>query len=353
MDDQIKKTTTIYDVAHEAGVSVATVSRVLNHRDQVTAKTAQKVLTAISKVDFTPPNIEPRERNLISKHHFNQKKPSIMSQNPLLLFCIPSLTNPFYGELVRGAQTSAYMSGYHLLVHCMPINANSADSLIHLIRDYHIAGVILADAVPEHVLERLSEITPVIQCSEFSPGMANSYVSIDNYSASRKAMEYILSTGRQDIAFFTISAPFYYSRKRLEGYFDALLNAGIVVNEERIIYVPDIDFSLAFHSMSRYLQSAPTPEAIFAISDVLASAAIRAAHKAGLSVPKDLLVVGFDNTDISLTTTPTITTVSQPRFQLGQRTVETLLEQLREGRYIRRQIFLDTELIIRESSTLF
>ncbi len=350
MDDQFKKNATIYDVAREAGVSVATVSRVINHRDLVTTKTKQKVLTAMAHVNFTLPSREYHDNKPAKKIHSNKEKQSFISQNPILLFNVSSFTNPFYGEIMRGSQTSAYLNGYHLLVDCTPINGISVNSIIHLIRDYNIAGVILADAVPEHVIETLSEAAPVIQCSEYSPETATSYVSIDNYAASKKAMEYILSTGRKDIAFFTTSTRFYYSRKRMEGYFDALKEAGISVKENRIIYVPEIDFDLAFQCMSTYLHSTTTPEAIFAVSDVLASAAIRASHKAGLAVPQDLLVVGFDNIEISLTTTPTITTISQPRFQLGQRAVEILIDHIREDSYARRRILLDTELIIRESS---
>lgn len=338
---------TIYDVAAAAGVSPATVSRVLNHREQVAAPTRDKVLDAIGRLGFEH---TAKEAHPQSRRSGDTEKAA--ATNPLLLFNVPSMINPFYGDIVRGAQAAADKNGYHMLVDCRSINSMNMVSLINLIRNFNVGGLVVADAVPDLMLDPLLEVVPVVQCCEYNPDSDISFVSIDNYAASKKAVEYILSAGRRRILLFCTPLRFLYARQRQKGYEDTLAAAGIPVRREWIAYVPEIDFDLAFQAARTFFRSTPIPDAVFAVSDVLASAAIKAALEADLSVPKDVMVVGFDNVDISRTTTPTITTVGQPRYQLGYRAVEMLIEKVMGLSYHSQQAFLGTELIIRESSTL-
>ena len=333
------KKATVYDIAKAAGVSVATVSRVLNHKDQVSSLTFQKVHSAIKNLGFVQKNDRDNGTALKEK-----------GVSRLLLLNISSMANPFYSEIVRGAKAAANKNGYHLLIDCEPLTALNVDSLINLINDIKISGIIVTDTISNELLSTLQDLIPVVQCSEFNPDALTSYVSINNYAAAKKAVEYILSNNRKRIVLFSTSLRHFYAQKRREGYWDALKGADIIPRDDWSIYVPEIDFELAYQAAKLLFSQSPVPDAIFAVSDVLASAAIKAIHELHLDVPKDVLVVGFDNIDISITTSPTITTVSQPRFQLGYQSIELLLEQLKETNCSLRQTILNTELIIRESS---
>lgn len=338
---------TIYDIAAEAGVSPATVSRVLNHRELVKPPTVERVLGAMDRLGFARP-----DRGKPGRVRAKAPARAAGAPGPLIVFNVPNLTNPFYGEIVRGAQAAANKNGYHLLVDCKSITGINVDSLINLIRDFGVAGLVVADAIPDPVLAALQELVPVVQCCEYNPESGASFVGIDNYAASKRAVEYILSTGRRRVAFFSTPHRFLYARQRQEAYADALRHAGVSLRREWLLYVPEVDFELAFRAAQGLLAAAPIPDAIFCVSDVLASAAIKASHTAGLEVPGDVLVVGFDNVDIAVTTTPAITTVEQPKYQLGHRAVELLVEQMLGASPPGRQNLLNTELIIRESSML-
>lgn len=341
MDD--KKKPTIYDIAKEAGVSPATVSRVLNNEKLVKSSTRQKVMAVINKYSY-------------KKNHYIQKKIPAREiarskDNLLFLINIATFGNPFYGDIVQGAQSAARRHGHFLSCSQMNINDLSIDSLITLIDNYNISGIINMTDMPSQILMRIQEIVPIVQCSEYSENCSFvSYVTIDNVSASKKAVSYAISTGHKKVAILNSSFRYNYARLRHMGYIQALHNAGLDANPEWCIQIPDVNFSMAYAAASKLFSLPDPPDAVFAISDIFAAAAIKAAYDANLRVPQDVIIIGFDNINISVTTTPSITTVSQPRFQLGYTAFELLLNEVMNPGAPKQQIFLDTELIIREST---
>ncbi len=337
---------TIYDIAKEAGVSAATVSRVLNHPSLIKPSTMQKVQAAMDKLGF--------DKSLLPENDSLKKASDKSNKNNLLfLLNIPSMNNPYYGDIFEGAQAAASRYGHFLLLSGQHFNDFSIQSLITMINTYHISGIISMSAVPDSLLLCIQKYIPIVQCSEYSETCSSvSYVSIDDVSAGRKAVEYAISIGHRKVAL--LSSPFYYryAGRRKTGYIQALRKAGIDLVNEWIIQVSDIDFSMASFAASRLFALPNPPDAVFAVSDVFAAAAIKAAATAGLRVPEDVVVIGFDNVNISVTTTPSITTISQPRYQLGYTAFEILLNEAKNPNSPKQQILLDTELIIRDSTTI-
>ena len=178
------------------------------------------------------------------------------------------------------------------------------------------------------------------------------YVSIDDLSAGRSVVEYLLSLGRRRIAFISGPIRYKYARQRLEGYHDALQAAGFEVDPHLIVQLPEVSYDLAISGAMQLLNTAEPPDAFYTTSDVYATAAIRAAYLAGARVPQDVMVTGFDNIEFSSMAIPSITTVNQPKMQLGFMACELLLEKISYPATPNKKVMLDTELIIRESTSI-
>jgi DNA-binding LacI/PurR family transcriptional regulator len=326
---------TIEQVAAQAGVSIATVSRVLNLKDNVNPETRKKVLEAMDALNYHP---------------------GIFNDNPqgsLIVMLVPRISNPFYNSIIDGAEAAASRRGYHLLL-SQTYNSNNILSDFELIlKDKSVAGMLLLNYMSDaELLEKLSLLCPIVQCSEFCENSDVSYVSIDDFAAAKNVTDYLLSIGRQKIALVNSSLNFKYARQRETGFVTSMNNAGKEVNPNWILHLPDINFDLALSNAMLLLNNMERPDAFFAISDVYAAAIIKAATRLGLNVPKDISVVGFDNTEISIMTEPSITTVNQPRFQLGSFACDLLIDKIIDPTLPNKHMILDTELIVRDS-TLF
>lgn len=184
------------------------------------------------------------------------------------------------------------------------------------------------------------------------PRSRNTPVSINDSSAAVRAVNYLISTGCQKIGLMNCNINFKYAQHREKGYYRALRQAGLTANPDWIVHISTISYQLAYSNALHILSLPDRPDAVFACSDVFALAVVNAAGKLGLKVPDDLSVIGFDNVYLSAMCDPAITTIEQPSFQLGLQACELLLEKIKFPNTPFRQIILDTELIVRESTRL-
>ena len=209
----------------------------------------------------------------------------------------------------------------------------------------------MLNPLSEGEIAQLLKLAPVVQCSEFvETGQNTSYVGINDLLATEKVMNMILSSGRRKIAILSGPMRYKYARERKKGYLLALQAAGIPLLDNWVIQLPEIDFQMAYPVCIQLLNSEDRPDAIFTVSDVFAVAAIKAAQTLGLRVPQDVMVTGFDNVNFSEFMNPSITTVKQPKYQLGYIATETLIDQLEKKSTVAQHVILDTEVIARESS---
>lgn len=332
-----KKKIRIQDVAKKAGVSSATVSRVLNNQNIVNGETYRRVVDAMNALGYSHTlSVSPKNGKDIS--------------SDLIILSLPTISNPFYNEIAIGAQNAAQRFGYRVLISNNPLDSEGLNQLITLIKTNHVAGVITLNSMTQNALERLCAVTNVVQCCEYCEGYDVSYVSIDDFQATRTALNHLFSHGRRDIAFINGPLGYKYARHRQNSYLDFMREHRLPIREDRIIQLSSVDFSIAIASLTQMLSRSDPPDAVFAISDVFAGAAIKVAKKCGLRVPQDLMVIGFDNIDFSSICEPAITTINQPKQQLGYMACELLVEQISSPGTPTKQIILDTELIVREST---
>lgn len=345
MDDIMnkkEKKITVGDLAAYAGVSPATVSRVLNRRNLVKGETYDRVMKAIDDLGY--------EFKSAAEDPFAIPVPS-PKQGPIFII-LPSLSNPFYDEIIKGARTSVREHGYDLLIHESHITENSIDFIESLLKRYNAAGLITMNHIETPICKRLAASTTLVQCSEYNDEVDTSFVSIDNFSSARNAVNHLIHLGRKRIAMLNGPIRYRYSRDRLNGYRTALEDAGLPYDDNYVIHLPDITSDFALSGMMQLLKLPVTPDAVFCSSDVFAMPIIRACHLLHKNVPRDIALVSFDNLDISKNMIPSITSVSQPRLQLGYLAAEALFEKINDPTAPSKKTLLDTELIVRESSTL-
>lgn len=330
---------TISQVAQMAKVSNATVSRYFNNTASVRASTAKSIAAAVKALNY--PLADPADEG----EQFD---------NRIILINVPDIANPFYNDIIEGAKSAALNHDYTVLVNIQQLNKNTLPGFINMFKNKSFYGAIILNVLSEEYFNLLYGSIPFVQCAEYTEGQnLVSYVTIDDFAATRKLMEYLISAGHRDIAILLGPNYYNYSRHRKQSYICSLEAAGIPVNPNWIVQIPSIDFNLALSASQLLVEQKEPPSAIFAVSDVLASAAIRACRLMGYSVPEDIVVAGFDNVNIAQASYPSITTVNQPKYQLGYTACELLIERLETPTAAPRQVLLDTELIIRESTQSF
>jgi DNA-binding LacI/PurR family transcriptional regulator len=325
---------TIQQIADMANVSIATVSRVMNHKSTVKEDTRRKILDIMEKLNFNPSSV------LVTEGTSNT-----------ILLCMSELRNPFNGLVISGIQQAARRHNYRIFIlQAQDVNFTFED-FKDVLHRHSFAGIILLTGVNDvRLLEMLAMSCPIVRCNESCEISGISFVCIDEVMAARKATDYLISCGYKKIALLNSSLQFPFARQREAGYQDALYKAGLEKNDEWIAHISSINYGLAFSAAMSILSLSNRPDAVFAVSDVYAITVIHAAKRLGLRVPEDISVIGFDNIELSSMMDPTITTIEQPGEQIGYQGCELLIEKIINPQTPPKKIFLDTELIVREST---
>ncbi|WP_438391551.1 LacI family DNA-binding transcriptional regulator [Caballeronia sp. DA-9] len=327
----------ISDVAQTAGVSVATVSRVLNGHTNVREPTREKVLAAIAASGY---RVNELARNLRT------------AESRLLLTMVPDFGNPFYSAIVRGIDSVARQNGYFMLLCDTGADPGRERSYFDLLRGRRADGAICLDpaAVQKALAEEASAL-PWVACCEFDPAAGVPYVGIDNHQAAGDAVRHLLGRGHKKIALINSGHGYLYGRQRAEGYRDALSAAGIEADPAWHIDLDTLDYAAgeaAAHTLARLQNNRPT--AVFAVSDTLAIGVINGLRGAGLRVPDEVAVVGFDDIAVAAQIDPPLTTVAQPMRELGETAANLLLKRLRDPHAEVPGVLLPHKLMIRRSA---
>ena len=330
---------TIEDVAQEANVSIATVSRVINNIGVVKKETADRVSHAIKKLSYTP--------NLAAR---NLRR----NESRIILMLAPNFTNPYYSQILSGILDTSRHLGYITLV-CNTYEANGIreNTLVDLIDANKVDGTImLACNHDDEWLNKYSDTYPIVHCSEHIENALLPHISIDNYAAAYDMVQYLISLGHKRIGFMGSENRFLSTKDRYRGYCQALHDAGLPVRREYIAAGSvEYSFQSGKSACEAMLKLKERPTAIFCISDVLALGVIAQAQESGLRVPEDLSVSGFDDVDYTTMFHPWLTTVSIPCYEQGKRAMFLLQERMHKKTDMETGVYLPHELIIRESCT--
>lgn len=326
---------TIKDVAKLAGVSVATVSRVINDESNVKTDTKERVLAAVDELNYTP--------NLLGR---NLRRSN--TKNVLVL--LPTISNQFYSSIIKGMNYRAQQDGYHVMVSITDLDVKTEEEYIALLETKLVDGVILfAPQISKDKIEQIARYYPVVQCCEYVEGADVSIVSIDNKKAAYDAVEHLINIGHKKIGIITSGIVYTSAARREEGYREALKHHNISVPEGYVIHT-NYSYKSGMQAAKELLTLQDPPTAIFTISDSMAVGAIKAITQMGKVVGKDIDVTGFDDTVIAKVYNPSITTITQPRFEMGVVVMDLMLKKIRDIKTPNEIITLEHQVVEREST---
>lgn len=333
-------TVTIEDVARLAGVSRATASRVVNQNPRVGQDAQVAVLRAIEQLGYVP--------NRAARSLMTRRTDSIgvvILEESVRLF-----GDPFFGHLLVGI--SAGLADLDVQLVLLMAHAEREQARVERYLDAgHVDGAILVgphgdDPLPTRLVRAG---VPVVLSGRPLRGAQVSWVDADNRGGGRLATEHLVARGRRRIATIHGTLDLSSAQDRLDGYRDALAAAGIP-HDPTLEASGNFSASEAGTAMQELLDRHPDLDAVFAASDSMAAAAIGAIRDSGRRVPRDVAVVGFDDTLVALTTRPRLTTVRQPIEAMGREMARLLLRRIAAGAESPSQVVFPTELVIRESS---
>ena len=326
---------TINDIAKIANVSKATVSYVLNDKPGVSDKVRSKIKNIIDEYNYVPNSAA---RGLAGeKTHF-------------IGLVIPDISDMFYANIIRGVEKTSNKLGFFLNLLTTHAQAEREQQVIKLFNKSMVDGlIVMAYYLKDQYIDILTESGIPFVFIDYPPKNEEIYsVLVDNESGAFEATEYLISLGHKKIAFLEGSKVAWDSKARFEGYVKALKRYAIEFNPN-LVENGNFTKEEGYLATKRLLAKKEKFTAIFSANDQMAIGAIRALKEEDLKVPDDVSIVGFDNIEASSIIEPPLTTVSQPIYEMGKKTVEILVRLINKEEVKEKKIMLKTRLIERHS----
>jgi len=322
---------TIHNVAAEANVSIATVSRVLNNIGSVKESTRERVYQAMRTVGYPIPEADTPES----------------AGNKTILIMATNLGNVYTGRTIDGILSAANFAGYECVVYKQKNAMYSFEHMRSIAESVNACGILISwPDVPAEIITKLSEIYPLVQVAEYAQNCGAPYVSVDDRASAKIATSYLLRLGYRRIGLINGPKQYKYARDREKGYLEALREFGIEPEAELSITV-SYNARLA---ASQLVNLPNPPDAIVAAVDTWAIAVLRALNEAGKTAPKDIAVISCEDTELAQSVSPALSAVSQPVFHIGEQACKMLIEMINGHDVSPNQISLDVELVVREST---
>lgn len=330
----------IADIARRVGVSTASVSRALNDRPGVSEELRQRILEAARELEFTP--------NMAARGLATQRTQTI----GLVLHKkqIPLDADPFYPLITHGTEEFLSQHGYHLLLTTVDDGQMARPSAFRLVQEKRVDGLILAgpDISAGFILAMHQKGIPCVLVDNSLQETHLDCVVSDDQVGATSAVSHLLEHGHRDVLCLSGPQDWASSRERSQGYRLAMQQAGLG-DHTHVIHASQTTIETGQAALSEALDSGLRPSAIFAINDSMAIGAMREAQRAGLRIPEDLAVVGFDNISWAELAMPPLTTVHIFKEQMGSLAARRLLELLQEGESAPVRSLVSTKLVLRRS----
>lgn len=329
---------TLHDVARAAGVSIKTVSRVLNNEPYVREDKRKRVQAAIERLHYSP--------NLAARSLSGAK-------SYLLAFIAPTGARLYTDTQLRGVLTTCQKAGYHLVVDFLdPSTPDLADRVGELCRRTAVGGAVLGPGICDtpSVIALLDELGIAhVSLSPREP-LASDYVYMDDVQAAHDMTAHLLSLGHREIAFIGHRPGWRFSERRLEGFRLAMAYAGVRVRPEFVVESTNFVASGGQECADALLGRHSRPTALFAVNDETAVGAMTAAYRRGLSIPRDVSIAGFDDSPVATVTWPQLTTVRQPIEAMAAAAAAHILRPRVETGEGPARILLPFEIVVRGST---
>jgi LacI family transcriptional regulator len=330
---------TLNDIARKAGVSVSTVSRVLNRKSQknrISPKTAKLVMEAAKELNYRPHQLA---RGLRLKRTLT------------IGLVVPDISNPFFAHVTRMIQKNAYEYGYSMIVCNTDEDIDTEIEQIYLLRGKGVDGYIIMPVGVEndHIVELIDFDKPLVLLDRCFNQLETNSVVVDNYNGSYNATKYLIEQGHKRIAIIQGLINTSTNSERVQGYKDALKEYGISV-DKKLIVGNDFRKDNGYIETKLLLATPDPPTAIFTMSDLITLGALEAIKEGDFTIPDDISIISYDDIDFAPYFKSPLTAVRQPKESMGKVAVKLLIEDIKQkGRNAKQKIILKPELIIRDS----
>jgi LacI family transcriptional regulator len=326
----------IHTVARLSNVSIATVSRTINHIPTVNPKMAKRVWEVIGELDYFP---NTQARSLVS------------GRSRLLGLIVSEITNPFFPELIQGFEDVAVEHGYEILIGSTNYDPERMKRCIRRMVERKAEGVaVMTFGIEEPLLDQLADRKVPLVFVDVGPERPGiSLLRVDYHHGIRQGVQHLAALGHRDIAFVTGPLRLHSAHSRLAAFHRAVQECGIVVDKGRIIE-GDHTMEGGMAAAEKLLTGAKLPTAVMCSNDVTAIGVLHEAYRAGLRVPDDLSVIGFDNIHLTQMTIPPLTTIQMSCFELAKAAVLALKAHVEGTPAPKREYPIETRLVVREST---
>jgi LacI family transcriptional regulator len=326
---------TLKDVAAKAQVSLATVSYVMNNKGNISEATRLKVLKAAEELNYKPSNIVKEDKR---------------DQVKVIGTVTSHIIGPFHGEFLAGIEENAKQNGYHFMAFTTSGNAYYERYIQYIFKERKPSGAVVLNynITDQTLIKYSSKDFPIVVAD--SRELDSEYiwnVMVDNVMGGYQATKYLLDCGHREIAFMGGSIAIYEVHMRYKGYCDALRERGL--NPEKQLYCQGNHTKSGGYNTARMLIAQnQVPQAMFCANDEMAIGVIEACMEAGIRIPEDISIIGFDDIELASYVKPALTTVRQPVEELARAAVQTLIMAMHGNNPVK-LMKLPTELVIRES----
>ncbi|RAK03945.1 LacI family transcriptional regulator [Halanaerobium saccharolyticum] len=327
---------TMEEIAEKAGVSQATVSRVINGHSGVSERKRKLVMEWVRKLDYQP----------------NRTAQSLKNKKSYLIgIIIPEISNPYFSEIIEKVEIEAKNQGYNVIIANSNGNKQTEKNVISSMQSRQIDGLLIApiDKDSSHIKNLIKKNVFVVMLTQHLNGFSS--VSVSHFNGGFKVAEHFNDLGHQSIAFIGNE-----NDPKFKGFKKGLSKNGLKFDNNNLIEVKSWGGQMSSHevynSLNNFIKSKSRIDitGIFAYNDLAAFGAMNALVDNGLKIPNDIAVVGFDNTFIAQELRPTLTSVAQPTGEIGRLSVEILLKKI-EGKLVEdKEVILESRLIVREST---
>jgi LacI family transcriptional regulator len=322
-------------VAQRAGVSISTVSHVINNTRAVSDEVRKRVLGIIDEMRYVP--------SAVARSLKNDKTNTIG-------VLVPNSSNPYFAELIRWIEDAAFELGYHIILCNAHGGARKQTAYLRLLMEKRIDGLVLvASGADDEQQLLVHDAVPIIQLERALPGLNADLVLAGQEEGAYQATRHLIELGHRDIACVSGPADLPRSRERVGGFMRAMREAGFEVLESEVV---NVEFTSAggHAAFISLLARQQRPSAVFVTSDLMAIGGLCAASSAGVRVPGELSVVGYDDIGAACYATPPLTTIAPPKREMARQAIFQLIERIRGAHAPLRSIALASSLIVRAST---
>lgn len=332
--------TDIRALAKELNLSIGTVSKALRDSHEISTETKEKIWALAKKRNYTP---NPYASSLRSK------------KSNTIGVVIPEVADSFFSQALRGIESVAQSKGYHVLVYLTYENFRKEQAILKAFNSGRVDGVLLSlsseTSNHKHILELSQKHIPVVFFDRIADGVAAAKVSTNDMESCYKATQYLLKKGCRQLAYLSISKHLSINAKRIEGFQKALIEFGIKPSPSHIVQCSN-DNENNYAVLSKLLLQKSRPDGLIASVEKLTTPVYAVCKKLQIAIPQDVKVISFSNVETALILSPSLTTITQPAFDMGKAAATLLLKSIEKKNYslANESIVLPSVLLAREST---